>query len=139
MSAAALLDRLEGVKRIGADRWIAKCPSHEDRRPSLGVRELDDGRTLLVCRAGCDTESVLAAVGLNFDALFPERAVDHRVPRERRPFDAGTTLRSLPTELAIAVIYCSDVRAQRFPTDEDRQRFLLAVERVTRAATLAGA
>jgi hypothetical protein len=140
MSTVALLERLEAVKRTGADRWVALCPAHEDRRPSLGVRELGDGRTLVVCRAGCETYSVLAAIGLTFDVLFPpERAVDHHVARERRPFDAWTTLRSLPTELAIVVIYVSDVRADRKPSEADHERFLLAVERITRAATLAGA
>ena len=139
MSAAALLERLEGVRITGADRWVARCPAHEDRRPSLGVRELPDGRMLLICRAGCATESVLAAVGLEFEALFPERLIDHGGKRERRPFDAWSTLRSLPTELAITLLYCADLRANRQTGEADHERFLVAVERINRAATLAGA
>ena len=39
MSAAArLLDRLTGVKQTAPGRWIAKCPAHEDRSPSLSIR-----------------------------------------------------------------------------------------------------
>lgn len=138
MSADALLSRLDGLKRTGKGRWIAKCPAHEDRRPSLSIRELDDGRVLMHCFAGCAAGDVLSAAGLDFDALYPERAADHRVSREHQPFDARSTLRALPTELAIIVIYASDVRAQREVSDGDHQRFLLAVERVTQAATLAG-
>jgi hypothetical protein len=47
-----LLDRLQGVKRTGPSRWIARCPAHEDRRPSLAVRELDDGRLQEAARLG---------------------------------------------------------------------------------------
>jgi hypothetical protein len=139
MSADVLLKKLNGVKRTGADRWVARCPSHDDRRPSLGVRTLDDGRTLLICRAGCATAEVLAAVGLTFDALYPERAIEHRVPGEHQPLDAWNTLRSLPTELAIIIIYVSDVRAGRDISKADHVRFLTAVERIRRAAALARA
>ncbi len=47
MSADRLLSALDGVKRIGVDRWLTRCPAHDDRRPSLSVRELDDGRLLV--------------------------------------------------------------------------------------------
>ena len=70
MSAAdLLLSRLDGVRRTGSGRWIARCPAHDDRRPSLSVRELDDGRTLLHCFSGCSPDAVLDAIGLiSFEA-----------------------------------------------------------------------
>ena len=56
MSAAAkLLDRLERVKQTGPRRWIAACPSHRDRSPSLSIRELDSGLVLLHDFGGCGT------------------------------------------------------------------------------------
>lgn len=88
MTAARLLDRLESVKQTATGRWIAKCPSHEDQRASLSVRELDDGRVLVHDFAGCDVADVLIAAGLTFDDLFPPRADGHRVKGERRPFPA---------------------------------------------------
>jgi len=48
-AAQRLLDRLDGVKRVADGRWMAKCPAHEDKRPSLSIRETDDGRVLLHC------------------------------------------------------------------------------------------
>ena len=134
-----LLSRLEGARRTGHGQWVARCPAHNDRRPSLALREVDDGLVLLYCHAGCETQRVLAAVGLEFDALYPERAINHCVGRQRRPFDAPTTLQSLPTELTIVVIYCADVRAGLKPCQADYERFLQAVERITHAAALAGA
>ena len=47
MIAAKLLDRLPGVRKTGPGRWIAPCPAHEDRRPSLSIRELEDGSRFL--------------------------------------------------------------------------------------------
>lgn len=70
--ATTLLDRLDGVRQSGPGRWLARCPAHEDRSPSLSIRELDDGRVLLHDFGGCDTEAVLDALGLELQALFPD-------------------------------------------------------------------
>lgn len=59
MSAGALLARLDAVKPTGPGRWLARCPAHEDRSPSLSIRELDDGRTFVHCFAGCYALEVL--------------------------------------------------------------------------------
>jgi len=68
-----LLGRLDRVKQTKPSRWMSCCPAHEDRTPSLSIRETDDGRILIHCFAGCETESVLDAVGMEFCDLFPER------------------------------------------------------------------
>ena len=47
MSASVLLERLQGIKQTGPGRWLAKCPAHEDRSPSLSIRELDDGQLVV--------------------------------------------------------------------------------------------
>jgi len=71
-AAAGLLERLKGVKSSG-DGWVALCPSHGDRDPSLSVSIGRDGRTLVKCFAGCSTDGILAAAGLDWQALFPDR------------------------------------------------------------------
>jgi putative DNA primase/helicase len=67
-NASTLLARLAGVRQTGAGRWIAKCPAHADRTPSVSIRDAD-GTTLIFCHAGCDAESVLAAVDLGWADL----------------------------------------------------------------------
>jgi|GEM_PF-440626 len=68
----ALQDRgLKVTKSAG--QWMAQCPSHEDRKPSLAIGEGDDLRALLNCHAGCANESVTAALGLTMADLYPER------------------------------------------------------------------
>src|SRR5262249_55082748 len=63
------------VSRLHARRsgkgWIAKCPAHDDRDPSLSISEGPDGRALIKCHAGCDTTEVIAALGMAWRHLFP--------------------------------------------------------------------
>lgn len=68
-----VLARLEGVHRNG-NGWQARCPSHEDGRPSLSISEGADGKTLLKCHAGCETGDILAALGLDMSDLFSEKS-----------------------------------------------------------------
>jgi len=60
--------------RRSGQAWIARCPAHDDRDPSLSIAEGDDGRALLRCHAGCSTEAVVAAMGLKMADLMPDRA-----------------------------------------------------------------
>ena len=50
--------------------WQARCPAHEDQRPSLSVTAGDDGRVLLKCHAGCGFADVLGALDLKPRDLF---------------------------------------------------------------------
>ncbi len=47
MSIEALLERLDGIKESGHGKYVARCPAHEDRSPSLAIKECDDGRVLM--------------------------------------------------------------------------------------------
>ena len=72
-----LLTRLDGVQRYGRG-FMARCPVHDDRTPSLSINQADGGRILLHCWAGCETTAVLAALGLTWSDLFPLRAAGRR-------------------------------------------------------------
>ncbi len=67
-----LLSRLQGIRPTGSGSWLAKCPAHSDRSPSLSIKAADD-RILLHCFAGCEAAAVLQSIGLTFVDLFPER------------------------------------------------------------------
>lgn len=98
MSATNLLNQLSRVKKTGADRWMACCPAHQDKTASLSIKELPDGRVLLHCFAGCDPDSVLAANGLTFADLMPERLQGDFKP-VRFAFSALDALRALVADL----------------------------------------
>ncbi len=84
-----VLAKLPGAKRNGSG-WIACCPAHDDRNPSLSIGAGADGRALLTCHAGCKAESIVAALGLTMRDLMPTNgATAHRprgsTPAPRRP------------------------------------------------------
>lgn len=66
-----LLDRLTGIRQTGPDRWLAHCPAHDDRSPSLNLREIEDGTVLVKCWAGCGADAIVKSVGLSLRDLFP--------------------------------------------------------------------
>jgi putative DNA primase/helicase len=87
MTAAELADALGG-RRVGGG-WMACCPAHKDRTPSLSVRESRNGKVLVRCYAGCDQLDVVAALqarGLWAD--IHRRTIisrERRTPIERKP------------------------------------------------------
>jgi putative DNA primase/helicase len=60
MTAETTAKALGGRKAGGG--WIARCPTHDDRDPSLSIRDADDGKVLVRCHAGCDQQKVIAAL-----------------------------------------------------------------------------
>jgi len=60
MSAESIAKVLGG--REAGTGWVALCPAHDDRTPSLSIQEGDDGNVLVHCHAGCTQEQVIAAL-----------------------------------------------------------------------------
>lgn len=54
-----------GRERSG-DGFKLYCPAHNGHSPALSIGETPDGLPLLHCHAGCESESVLSAVGWNW-------------------------------------------------------------------------
>jgi|CXWL01.1.fsa_nt_gi hypothetical protein len=67
------LSRLSGVKSTSKGKWLARCPAHEDRSPSLAIKLIHEEMILIHCFAGCSVSEVLSSVGLTFDDVFPDR------------------------------------------------------------------
>jgi hypothetical protein len=122
-----ILSRLECVKgRNGS--WVARCPAHDDRSPSLSVKELDDGRILMHCFGGCGTDAVLGALGLAMGDLFPEPLTTHARPGKH--FSAADALRILQREAAVMAIMSSDIAERGSQTPEETERAKLALVRL---------
>lgn len=136
MSAASkILERVAGVKQTGAGRWIARCPAHEDKSPSLSIRETDHGRVLLHDFGGCETGDVLAAIGLSFTDLF-DKPLDHYLPPIRGGFNARELLELNAHECTVAAMLADKAVAGTL-TPEDAQRLVQAAARLGKAQVLA--
>lgn len=66
-----VIARLPTARANGERHWIACCPAHDDRTPSLSISVTPDQIVLLKCWAGCSVEEILGAIGLNLHSLFP--------------------------------------------------------------------
>ena len=58
---AEMIAKALGGSRAGAG-WVARCPAHDDRTPSLSLRDSSSGLVLVRCHAGCEQEHVIAAL-----------------------------------------------------------------------------
>ncbi|MCP5113094.1 MAG: virulence-associated protein E [bacterium] len=75
MTAETIAKALGG-RKVGSG-WIARCPAHDDREPSLSISAGDEGKVLVRCHAGCDQALVIAA--LRARGLWDDR--DRRMVR----------------------------------------------------------
>ena len=130
MSAEALIARLEGVRTNGPGRWVARCPSHKDRSPSLSVAE-KEGRVLLHCFAGCGALDVLEAVGLSWSDVMPERLGEFQPERQR--FPVGQLLVTAAHEMTVAAILADELGREK-----SSARLILAAARINAAMAAAG-
>ena len=63
MTAETIAKALGGRK--AGSGWSARCPAHDDRTPSLSLRDTGDGKVLVRCHAGCDQDEVIAHLKAN--------------------------------------------------------------------------
>ena len=134
-----IISRLQKVKgRNGS--WTACCPAHEDRSPSLAIRETPDGRILLHCFGGCSTESVLGAIGMDLTDLFPPTN-DYDYTQPRKPlaqrFYASDMLRVIQFEASIVAIAAYDMANGKKLETKDLERLKLASLRINEACEAA--
>src|ERR671910_813548 len=74
-----VLDKLELASRNG-EKAMSFCPAHDDRNsPSLSLKA-ENGRLLLHCFAGCQTEAIISAVNLEMKDLFVEGGGGSYIP-----------------------------------------------------------
>jgi hypothetical protein len=85
---AEIIAKALGGCRAGAG-WVAHCPAHDDRTPSLSVRDFTDGKVLLRCHAGCEQGRVIAALrarnlwtGFRLNSLRAARPIVERQPED---------------------------------------------------------
>ena len=136
LSAEEFLSRCQKVRRTGQGRWIASCPAHEDSTPSMNVKEMPDGKLLVICRAGCSMQEILDATGLPWSVLFGESEGQYR--REaKKAFPASDVLIALESEALLVAVAASNIANGVQLTDEDRARLMLAYQRIDAARSMA--
>jgi len=139
MIADKILSLLNKVKRKGDNSWIACCPAHDDKNPSLVITE-KNGRVLLHCFSHqCDVSDIVHAVGLELSDLFPEQLkVEGGRPIKKRRFPAEAILEALAEELAITEIGLAALSNGGTLNEKARARMKQASNRFTSARIAGG-
>ena len=77
MILQSILSRLQRVRAYSSYRqgiaYVARCPAHDDRNPSLVIALLPSGKILFCCNRGCTVAEIVKALGVSMKDLFPRR------------------------------------------------------------------
>lgn len=127
-----ILSRLQKVRGRNGN-WVACCPAHADRSPSMTIRDVD-GKILIHCFAGCSIQEITGAIGVDMSDLFPPEPKDYTPQRPVRPrFLASDLLKAVAFEATIVAVAAHDMAKGRPLSDQDRERLLVAQQRIAEA------
>jgi|SRR5690606_27447407 len=114
-----LLNSLDRVKQTGADKWLARCPAHDDNNPSLAI-SLKDDRILLKCWSGCGGVAIMEATGLPMDVFAPAGVLDRSTDKISSVFGPPPRKKASEEEYILAVAK-ADREAGRRLTEKEKQ------------------
>lgn len=127
------LERAGCAPRRAGRGWLARCPAHADRTPSLNVSEGADGRVLMHCHAGCELQDILDSLELSRADLF-QRVQNRRGGAVAAPMASRRVPRTRPRPPAPEVRAIWDACD---PLDRDREASAWARARGLDPVTLA--
>jgi len=104
----------------------------------MTVRERDDGRVLVHCFTGCEVESILGVVGLEWDALFPPDLKADSKPGVRHAFLEADVVGAVAIEALVVATAAANLAHGVDLSLEDRARLMVAAERITVAVRESG-
>ncbi len=133
-----LLSRLTKVRQTGKSEFVACCPSHADKSPSMTIREIEPDHILLHCFGGCSAGEILGAVGLTFDDVYPDRARDEVRKPAKIPFNPRDVLASCANDAQLAYLHHCNWLAGKPFTPEDAANAQRALIRIIAATRLGG-
>lgn len=132
-----LLSRLDGVKRTGAGRWMAKSPTRNERTASLSIRLTDDGAILMHDFGGSDFSDIVAALGLQPIELIPEhlRHARETAPNARRapPIPWADAFTAIAFQSSVVLISAEDMAQGRALDDTALNQLARAVSVIENA------
>lgn len=99
MPIETFLNRLHKVKSKGKNKWVALCPCHNEKTPSLAITD-DNGVVLMHCfGCGANAVEVAGAIGVDLGELFPDGVTYEK--QGRRYFPADQVLDALKVESTV--------------------------------------
>ena len=84
-----VLSRLDEVSESRSGEYTAQCPAHDDKNPSLSVARGDQQPVVLNCHAGCTSEQIVSALGLEWGDICKGDLGEERKQFEKAPWEHG--------------------------------------------------
>lgn len=109
LSAETLASALPKGRQLRGGKFLACCPAHEDKTPSLSISEVN-GKTLFHCFAGCSQGEVISALA---------NAGLWRDEHPQRPFFSKDELEYM---LHFCLLWNSHVRKGLYVSERDTNR-----------------
>ena len=87
------LSRLEYVRTVGQDKYMARCPAHDSKsaKLSIGIGRHGDRIVMNCLTRGCPAKEIMASVGLTESDMWPDdphrHVTGYRKPRNWVPED----------------------------------------------------
>jgi len=136
MSIENLLSRLQNVRRRGKqNQWMASCPCHVDKTPSLSIAD-NAGKILLHCFSQqCTPSEICDTIGMDIADLFPP-SDDYGAskPHQRRGhYDSPQVLEALAFEVLVASVILNDLMKNGSLLQVNLDRLFVANERINAA------
>jgi len=113
------LSLLQGVQPKGSNQWVARCPAHDDKDPSLSIK-LSDGKILLKDFGGCDTPGIIKTLGLTMSHLYLDDG--------SKPIKVRTRRSDKPRKVVATYIYLDEHKKRLYrklryePKNFDQER-----------------
>jgi len=135
-----LLSRLDGVRKTGPNRWIARCPTRDDRTPSLSIRLLDDDRILVHDFGGAEFLDIIAELGIRPIELIPPnlRRFNASAEPHRAPVPCCDALRAISFQASVIQIAAEAVARGERLNDVALSQLAQAVRTLDHAAGVIG-
>lgn len=135
MDITQIIERLRKPRRAGPNRYMACCPAHPDKTPSLSISEASNGTILMYCFSGCTVEAICDAIAISQTDLFPPRPDETTYRSQPRPLLTATdALRGLRSEVGIIALAACDILDGKKHTSDDVERILNACQRIITCA-----
>ena len=131
MNIDDFLARLTKVRTSGSNKFMACCPAHEDKTPSLSISFNNEG-IAIHCFAGCEKENILDAIGLDFTDLFFSEKVPY-TKTQRKQFDAIEILRLMSKEATLVTIAATLTKQGKSLSNDDMKQLKEAEQRLYNA------
>lgn len=114
---------LNRLKSTGGNKWVACCPVHEEKTPSLSIKQLDDRSYIMHCfGCGANGVDVFNTLGANKKELFGDKDNGDYIPQKVKD-------EYMEDKFFIAV-YESDIKKGIKPKLDENRRYRKAQCRI---------